>query len=47
MEDLRFMEYVDKYVTETPPPFVFHRLWSTDDRPVSFWRMNCKLGIST
>jgi len=41
LEDIQFMKYLDMndahYFDE---PFIFHRIWRTDDRPVQTWKKN-------
>lgn len=38
LEDIDFMDYLDKMNSYKPEPFIFHRIWSADDLPYKTWR---------
>lgn len=39
MEDIKFMKYLDNFIDyKYDKPFVFHRIWNTDDRHIKTWQ---------
>lgn len=41
MEDIIFMKYLDnKGAHYIDTPFIFHRIWQTDDRQIQTWKQN-------